>query len=68
MRRSFALGRVEQLPELGPQQALGWDRRTAHRGVQPVELPGHVAQDLVDQRANRAERMIGLNRLLGRRS
>lgn len=48
-----------------PQQALGWDRRAAHRGVQPVELPGPVAQNLVDQRPNRAERMIGRNPLLG---
>ena len=37
----------------------------AERGVEPVELPAHVVQDLVDQRANSAQRMILRDPLFG---
>ena len=64
-QQPLAANRIEDLEQLGAQQALGWDRRPTHRGIQAIELARHVAQDLVDQRANRAERMIRRHALLG---
>jgi hypothetical protein len=63
-QQQLAADRVEDLQQLRAQQPLGRNRRPPPCGVQPVELSRHVGQDLIDQGANRPERMIRWNALL----
>ncbi len=65
-QQPLAADRVEDLQQLRAQQALRRNRRSSRRGIQPVELARHVGQDLIDEGANRPERMILRNPLLRR--
>ena len=56
-QQPLAADRVEQLQQLRAEQALGGNRRPADAAIQPLELRRHLAQDLVDQLANRSQRM-----------
>jgi hypothetical protein len=58
--------RVEQLQQLRPHEALGRNRRPAVLRVERIKLARHLPQDLIDKRANGAERVILGHALLGR--
>jgi hypothetical protein len=47
------------LQELRAQQPFRRNRGAADRRVERVELRRHLAQELVDQRPDRAQRMVG---------
>jgi len=62
----LAAHRVENLQQQHPQQALGRDRWPPHLGVEPRKLRRHLLQDLIDQLADRPQRMISRYPLLRR--
>ena len=57
--------RVEQLQQLRAQEALGRNRRAAVLRVERVEFARHLPQDLVDEGANRPQRVIRRHTLFG---
>jgi hypothetical protein len=59
---AFRADRVERLQQHRPEQHLRRDRRpTRTRHVERVELPGQCLQRLIDDRTDRAQRMIRPN-------
>src|SRR5256885_11243033 len=59
-QQALAANGLEDLRQLSAQQPLRWDRGSADRGIEPIELARHVAQHLVDQSADGAQRMVRL--------
>src|SRR5574341_177609 len=55
---ALAPDRIEDLEQLRPEQLLGRDRRAADLRVQRLEAWRQLDQELVDQRPDRAERVV----------
>ena len=64
-QQALTPNRVEQLQQLGAQEALGRNRRAAMPRVERVEFTRHLPQDLVDEGANRPQRVIRRHTLFG---
>jgi tetratricopeptide (TPR) repeat protein len=64
--QSLAADGVEDLEQLRAQQPLRRNGRPTDGRVQPVELPRHLRQHAVHQRADRAQRMVLRHPLLRR--
>jgi hypothetical protein len=56
---AFRADRIERLAQHGAQEALGWDRRTPHPGIEHREVRLQRCQRLVGQLPDRSQRMIG---------
>jgi len=65
-QQALATNRIEDLKQLRAQQTLGRNRWPAHARVEPVELARHIPQDVIDQPANRAQRVILRHTLFSR--
>jgi hypothetical protein len=65
-QQALAAKGIKDLEQLRPQQALGRNRRTTDPCIQPIELARHIAQHVIDHRANRAQGVILRDTLLRR--
>jgi len=62
----FAPDGVEDLEQQGAQQPLGWDRRSAERGVHLLEARRERDEHGVDEGLHGAQRVVGGNAILDR--